>query len=79
MKIRYTPEFRRDLRKIKAYLVQNGIKSASTIGSAVMQACSDLKCFPDKGESAAERYGVDTDMLFFITSNRKNKSERPFI
>ena len=66
MIVQYTPEFRRDLRKLKTRLENEGFPSADTIGKDILTACSDLKNNPEKGLSAADRFEIDTDMQFLI-------------
>ncbi len=66
MIVRFTPEFRRDLRNLRLYLKKQGFKSADTIGKDVLQACSNLKNNPQIGLSASERFGIETDMMFLI-------------
>ena len=61
MKLRYTPEPRRDLRRIKAFKLKNG-GDPDKATTSISKACSGLKGTPDIGVSARERYGVDTDM-----------------
>ena len=66
MMLHFSPEFRRDLRELKARLKQQGFKSADTVGKDILSACSDLKTFPGKGLSAADRFEMDTDMKCLI-------------
>ncbi len=66
MNIRFSPEFRRDLRRLKTYLKQQGFKSADTIGKDILRSCNELKRFPEKGKSVSERFGIDIDMLFLV-------------
>ncbi len=62
MKLRYTPESRRDLRTIQAFIINNDGDPTKPLAS-LTDACSSLKQTPEIGVSASKRYGVDTDML----------------
>ena len=67
MTLKYSPEFRRDLRRQKAYYTKHGAKEyADSIGIRILGACSDLKSFPENGMSAADRFEIKTDMLFLV-------------
>lgn len=67
MILKYTPEFRRDLRTEKTYYAKlDAIEYADTLGKKILTACADLKSFPDKGKSAAKRFGIDTDMMYLV-------------
>ena len=66
MRVHFTPEFRRDLRKLKHYLNEQGFHNADKVGKEILTECSDLKNFPHKGKSAYERFGIETDMKYLI-------------
>ncbi len=63
----YTPEFRRDLRAEKSYYIKhNAAQYANEIGKRLLTACASLKKSPNSGKSAAERFGIDTDMKYLV-------------
>jgi len=67
MILKYTPEFRRDLRTEKAYYINHdAVQYANEIGKKILSACANLKEYPHYGESAAERFDIDTDMMYFV-------------
>lgn len=66
MRVRFTPEFRRDLRKLKHYLKEQGFENADKVGKEILTGCSDLKNFPNKGKSASDRFDIETDMKYLI-------------
>ena len=67
MVLKFSPEFRRDLRAEKSYYTEHdAAEYAKEITKRILDACSDLKKCPQKGKSAAERFEIDTDMLFLV-------------
>jgi len=81
MILKFSPEFRKDLRAEKTYYIEHDAAEYAKITvKKILDACFDLKRFPDKGKSAAERFEIDTDMLFlaiekYIVFYRINRNE----
>ncbi len=68
MTIRYTPEAINDLRETKRYIrnVLKNPKAAARISKAVLDACSQLKNYPELGMSLEERTGKSSDLRYLI-------------
>lgn len=68
MKLRYTPEAIADLREISTYIKSelHNPKAASRISKSVLDACADLKRYPEMGVSIEAVTGFATDLRMLV-------------
>lgn len=69
MKLRYTPEARRDLRLIKQYIAVdlcNPIAAESVI-QKILKSCAVLKEHSNMGVELSEKIQRDTDLRYIIS------------
>lgn len=71
MKIIYSPQAREDLREIKSYIAGElaNPSAAARITNSVLKDCSNLKNNPHLGAELRNKFDVDTDMRYLISSN----------
>lgn len=71
MKLVYSPQARKDLLEIKKYISVNLVspQAADNVISKILQSCSNLKEFPKLGAELKNKFDVDTDLRYLVTSN----------
>ena len=71
MKLQYTPKALEDLKEIQRYIRQvlHNPQAAGRIGTAILDACSQLKRYPYSGMSLCEKCGYETDLRVLICEN----------
>lgn len=71
MKLRYTPEAIADLQEISAYIQTelHNSKAASRISKSVLDACADLKLYPEMGVSIEAVTGFSTNLRMLAFDN----------
>ncbi len=68
MKLKYTPEAISDLQEIKHYIktTLHNPTAANRISKKILDACSDLKRFPEIGMSVEAKTGFETDLRMLV-------------
>lgn len=71
MNLVYSPQARKDLLKIKEYIAVNLVnpQAADNVISKILKSCSNLKEFPNLGAQLKNKFDIDTDMRYLVTSN----------
>lgn len=71
MKLVFSPQSRKDLREIKSYIAisLSSPQAAENIVSKILKSCLSLKSFPNLGAEMKNKFDVDTDMRYLISSN----------
>lgn len=71
MKIVYSPQSREDLREIKGYISNELVNpsAAARITNKIVTDCSNLKNNPYLGAELKNKFDVDTDIRYLISSN----------
>lgn len=69
MRLRYTPEARRDLQEIERYISVElcNPSAAKHVISEIMKTCAKLKGQPQMGLRLAQKIGRDTDFMYLIS------------
>ena len=69
MKLRYTPQARRDLWQIENYISIELCNSsaANHVISGILKSCSKFKDQPAMGINLAKKTGRDTELMYIIT------------
>lgn len=67
----YSPQARKDLIEIKNYISLNlsSPQAADNTIKKILQSCSNLKEFPKLGAQLKNKFDVDTDLRYLVTSN----------
>lgn len=71
MKLVYSPQARNDIKGIKDYIskeLANPIASDRIVKS-ILKSCSDLKDYPEMGAELKNKFDVDLDYRYLVTSN----------
>lgn len=71
MKLRYTPEAIADLKEISSYInteLRNP-KAASRVSKSVLDACADLKRYPEMDVSIEATTGFTTNLRMLVWGN----------
>lgn len=71
MKLVFSPQSRKDLTQIKNYISTSlsSPHAAENITSKILKSCLNLKTFPNLGAEMKNKFDVDTDMRYLISSN----------
>lgn len=71
MELVYSPQSKQDLLEIKTYIANDlsSPQAATNVTSKIIKSCSNLKEFPDLGAELKNKFDVDTDIRYLISSN----------
>lgn len=71
MRLVYSPQARKDLLEIKSYIAVNLVspQAAENVISRILKSCSNLKEFSSLGGELKNKFDVNTDMRYLVTSN----------
>lgn len=71
MKLVYSPQARKDLLEIKKYIAVNLVspQAADNVVSKILKSCSNLKEFPCLGAELKNKFDVNTDIRYLVSSN----------